>query len=156
MKRWESNLAAVWGQMTTGGGHTSLSNTMSVLGIPVMAKGSFTPTQNDIGEWWRKKLHESMIEAGKEEKRLAEQNGEYHHGVPAISVIVDRGWSKRAHNIHTTQNLALAFLLVGTLESYSLLMFRISTVHLVLEVFQQKNTNATKTGRNLHQRWKQT
>ena len=53
VKRWESNLAAVWGQMTTGGGHTSLSNTMSVLGVPVMAMGSFTPTQNAIGEWWR-------------------------------------------------------------------------------------------------------
>lgn len=97
MKRWECNLAAVWGQMTTGGGHTPLSNTMSVLGVPVMSKGSYTPTQTDIGEWWRKKLNESMIEAGKEERLLAEQNGDFHHGVPAITVIVDGGWSKRSH-----------------------------------------------------------
>ena len=62
-----------------------------------MAKGSFTLTQNDIGEWWRKKLHESVIEAGKEERELAEQNGNYHHRVPAITVIVDAGWSKRSH-----------------------------------------------------------
>lgn len=97
VKRWEINLTAVWGQMTTGGGHTSLSNTMGVLGVPVMAKGSFTPTQNDIGEWWRQKLEETMIEAGKEEKRLAEENGDYHQGVPSVTVIVDAGWSKRAH-----------------------------------------------------------
>ena len=44
IKHWESNLAAVWGQMITGGGHASLSSTMSVLGIPIMAKGSSTPT----------------------------------------------------------------------------------------------------------------
>lgn len=97
VSRWECNLAAVWGQMCTGGGHTSLSNTMSVLGVPVMSKGSYTPTQSDIGEWWRVKLNESMLEAGKEEKRLAEENGEYHQGVPAVTVIVDGGWSKRSH-----------------------------------------------------------
>ena len=38
-----------------------------------------------------------MAEAGKEEKRLAEIRGEYHDGVPAITVIVDGGWSKRSH-----------------------------------------------------------
>lgn len=92
--RWESNLAAVWGQMATGGGHASLSSTMSMLGIPVMAKGSFTPTQTDR---WRKKLNDSMIEAGKEERQLAEINNDYHQGVPCITVIVDGGWSKRAH-----------------------------------------------------------
>ena len=70
--------------MTTGGGHTSLSTTMSVLGVPVMAKD---PKRN--------KLKDSMIETGKEE--VAEQDGEFQHGVPAISVIVDGGWSKRAH-----------------------------------------------------------
>ena len=34
-----------------------------------------------------------MAEAGREEKRLAD----YHQGVPAITVIVDAGWSKRSH-----------------------------------------------------------
>ena len=96
-KRWECNLAAVWGQMATGGGHASLTNSMSVLGVPVMSKGSFTPTEADIGEWWSKKLKESMIEAGKQEKILAEENGDYHQGVPSITVIVDGGWSKRSH-----------------------------------------------------------
>ena len=32
-----------------------------------------------------------------EERRLAEESGEFHHGVPAITVIVDGGWSKRSH-----------------------------------------------------------
>ena len=96
-KRWECNLAAVWGQMVTGGGHSHLEETMSVLGVPAPAKKTFVQTERDIGEWWQENLWESMLEAGREEKRLAEERGEFHHGVPAITVVVDGGWSKRSH-----------------------------------------------------------
>ena len=37
-RRWECNLAAVWGQMVTAGGHSHLEETLSVLGVPVMSK----------------------------------------------------------------------------------------------------------------------
>ena len=94
--RWECNLAAVWGQMATGGGHSHLEVSMSVLGVRVMSKASFINTERDIGQWWKEKLAESMAEAGKEEKRLAER-GSYHEGVPAITVILDGGWTKRSH-----------------------------------------------------------
>ena len=70
--RWECNLAAVWGQMSTGGGHSKLSETMSVLGVPVMSARHFIRTERDIGEWWRKQLQELMIEAGKEEKLMVD------------------------------------------------------------------------------------
>ena len=96
-RRWECNLAAVWGQMATGGGHSQLEETMSVLGVPVMSKKSFIQAERDIGEWWRQELQEAMNAAGKEEKKLAEERGDYHEGVPAITVIVDGGWSKRSH-----------------------------------------------------------
>lgn len=95
--RWECNLAAVWGQMTTGGGHSRLQESMSILGVPVMTPKSFTNTEREIGEWWRRELEELMLEAGREEKQLAEERGEFHQGVPAITVIVDAGWSKRSH-----------------------------------------------------------
>ena len=32
-----------------------------------------------------------MLEAGREEKRLVEERGDFHHGVPAITVVVDGG-----------------------------------------------------------------
>ena len=35
---WESNLAAVWGQMSTGGGHAPLQESMATLGVPTMTK----------------------------------------------------------------------------------------------------------------------
>ena len=63
---------------------------MSVVGVPVMTKKSFIGTERDIGEAWKKELSESMAKAGMEERRLAEESGEFHHGVPAITVIV--GW----------------------------------------------------------------
>ena len=39
------------------------------------------------------RLNELIIEAGKEEKCLAER-GDYHNGVSAITVVLDGGWSK--------------------------------------------------------------
>ena len=37
---WECNLAAVWGQLATGGGLAPLRESMSVLGVPVMTKNN--------------------------------------------------------------------------------------------------------------------
>ncbi len=70
---------------------------MGVLGIPVMTQPSFISTERSIGEWWKEKLMESMREAGREEKRLAEERGSFHKGIPAITFIVDGGWSKSSH-----------------------------------------------------------
>lgn len=69
-QRWECNLAAVWGQMVTGGGHFPLES-MSVLGVPVMNKSCFQQTEREIGEWWTTRLEQAMAEARQEEKRLA-------------------------------------------------------------------------------------
>ena len=99
-KRWEVNLAAVWGQMSTGSGHASLKESMAYLGVPVMTKRTFISTERNIGEWWRERLQQSMKEAGELERQLAIDRGEYHEGVPAISVVVDCGWCKRSHR-HT-------------------------------------------------------
>ena len=110
--RWECNLAAVWGQMVTGGGHSHLEESMGILGVPVMSKASFINTERKIGEWWKDKLKESMLEAGREERRLAEERGSYHEGVPAIDVIVDGGWSKRSHK-HSYNALSGVAIIVG-------------------------------------------
>ena len=49
-KCWETNLAAVCGQMYTGGGHTPLAETMAVLGVQTMSKQSFMSTERKICE----------------------------------------------------------------------------------------------------------
>lgn len=84
-------MAAVWDQLATGGGHAPLQESMSVLGILVMTKKTFSLTEREISEWWEQKLQDYMLEAGREEKRLAIENNSYHQDVPAITVIVDGG-----------------------------------------------------------------
>ncbi len=83
--------------MSTGVGHSQLEESMSVMGIPVMMKTSFINTERDLGMAWKDALHSSFAEAGQEERKIAEEKGSFHEGVPAIAVIVDGGWSKRSH-----------------------------------------------------------
>jgi len=40
---------------------------------------------------------EQFLSAGQEEKQLAIANNSFDEGMPAITVIVNGGWSKRAH-----------------------------------------------------------
>ena len=96
---WEVNLAAVWGQMTTGGGHKPLAETMAILGVPTMTKQSFMSAEQRIGEWWRDLFEESMLEAGREERQIAITNNSYHgpNQIPAVTVVVDGRWSKHSH-----------------------------------------------------------
>ena len=96
-KRWEVNLAAVWGQMATGGGAQPMNQFLSTMGVPGMSAPTFSSIEEQIGLWWRSVLEDEMLKAGEEEKFLAEQNGEYFDGVPKIKVICDGGWSKRTH-----------------------------------------------------------
>ena len=109
--RWETNLASVWSQMATGGGHSQLEKTMSVMGVPVMSKSTFVNTERQIGEFWTDEMDKCMDAAGVEEKRLAEERGDYHEGFPAITVIVDGGWSKRSHKHSYNANSGVAIIL---------------------------------------------
>ena len=54
--------------MSTGGGHSKLEETVSVIGVPVMTKKSFIDTERDIGETWRCALKKSMMEEGQRER----------------------------------------------------------------------------------------
>ena len=62
-----------------------------------MTKKAFIHMESVIGQWWWEMSCESMKKAGEEERQLAVQRGDFHQGVPAITVIVDGGWSKRSH-----------------------------------------------------------
>ena len=51
-----------------------------------------------------------MKEAGEEERQLAIERGDYHQGVPAITVILDGGWSKRSHGHSYNANYGVAII----------------------------------------------
>ena len=67
------------------------------LGLPSLTKKAFMTIEKRIGQWWWDLFEELMKRAGDEGKAIAIANGRYHQGVPAITVIIDGGWSKRSH-----------------------------------------------------------
>ena len=102
-KYWSCNLAAIWGQMATGGGFNHLQESMSVLGIPVMSKQSFVTTEQAIGKCWWDLFNESMQAAGKAEQELAIQQNSYHQGVPAITMLYGASEHTNIHIMHSLQ-----------------------------------------------------
>ena len=54
------HIAAIWGQMTTGGGFDHLEESIAILGISVMTKQAFIATGEIIGTWWKNVKQESM------------------------------------------------------------------------------------------------
>ena len=83
-RRRECNLAAVWGQMSTGVGHSKLSEIMSVIGVQVMSARHFINTEQDIGEWWRNELQELMVK----------YCSACTHGVPVDQHVCYKNWDK--------------------------------------------------------------
>ncbi len=52
-----------------------------------------------------------MAEAWREERQLAMERGEYHEGVPAITEVVDGGWSKISHKHSYNANSGVGIIL---------------------------------------------
>ena len=50
-----------------------------------------------LGTLFEATVSQQLLQAGQQERQLAVLNGCYHNGVPAITVVVDAGWSKRSH-----------------------------------------------------------
>lgn len=94
---YQSNVAAVMGQMSTGGGCNSLEELLCTIGVPSLSKPTFIEIERLLGTSFENYLGELMLQAGLEEKKIAIQNNKFHQGVPAVTVIVDGGWSKRTH-----------------------------------------------------------
>lgn len=83
--------------MATGGGHSNLNEAAAALDLPGMSKNTFISIETQIGQAWEAQLAQEMTKAGEEECQIAIQKNDNFEGVPAISVTVDGGWSKRSH-----------------------------------------------------------
>ena len=95
--RYTSNIKAVWGEMGTGGGCSTLTERLATLDIPCMSSDTFSDIEELIGQWWASVLDFSLAEAAEIEKEEAIKKGNFSDGIPSISVICDGGWSKRTH-----------------------------------------------------------
>ena len=68
---WETNFTAIWGQMSTGNGHSPLSEAKAVMCMPTMTKASLISTEPHIGEWWWELFQESKQPAGEGDGNIA-------------------------------------------------------------------------------------
>lgn len=73
---YQTNVAAMMGQMSTGGGCSSLEESMSTMGVPSLSKPMFIDIERCLGLAFEDYLTELMLKAGQEEKQIAIQNGE--------------------------------------------------------------------------------
>ena len=95
--RYAVNVGAVLGQMATGGGHARLNETAAALDMPGMSKKTFSNIEMQIGNVWESNLAYEITRAGVLEREMAIERSDSFEGIPAITVTVDGGWSKRSH-----------------------------------------------------------
>ena len=79
------------------GGYSRLNETAAALDLPGTSKNIFTSIETQIGKAWEAQLVEEIKTAGEQERAIALERQDTFGAVPAISVTVDGGWSKRSH-----------------------------------------------------------
>ena len=68
--------------------------------VPALTKvNCFILIERTLGRVFEQVVEDDLLAAGKEERSLAITQGTFHAGVPAITVVVDGGWSKRSSGV---------------------------------------------------------
>ena len=84
--------------MATGGGGTHLEEQLMNLDIPSLSQHTFVQLEELIGTRLDELVTKELLEAGKEELEYAISNNiRCRDGVPACTVVVNRGRRKRSH-----------------------------------------------------------
>ena len=78
-------------------GHARLNETVAALDMPGMSKKTFSNIEMQIGNVWESNLAYEITRAGVLEREMAIERSDSFEGIPAITVTVDGGWSKRSH-----------------------------------------------------------
>ena len=84
------------------------------------------------------------------------EKGCYHEGVPAMTVIIDGGWSKMSHKHSYNAKSGVAIILGKETGKLLYMRFATSIANLVLDRFQRRNTIVSKTGADHLLRWRRT
>ena len=93
---YSSNLGAVLGQVATGGGGSHLEEQLMSMNILSLSQFSFVSIERSLGLAFETLVTNLLLSAGNEEREHAVVNITFE-GIPACTVVVDAGWSKRSH-----------------------------------------------------------
>lgn len=92
------NSAAVTAMLNTGQGHSQLDQFSAILDMPCVSNTTYQKEPEFVANKTQLTALESIEEAGKEEARLAIENGEVNsNGIPLITVVADGARSKRSY-----------------------------------------------------------
>lgn len=92
------NAAIVTAIVNTGQGFTNLEQFSSILDMPCMSNKTYQKYHQFLSKQTENTAWESIELAGKEEARLAVENGDINcDGIPMITVVADGAWSKRSY-----------------------------------------------------------
>ena len=80
--------------MATGGGAAHLEEQLACISVPSLTIAFFVEMEHTHGTNLKSLVMEQMLSAGQEEKQITISNNSFDGEVPAISVVVDGGWSK--------------------------------------------------------------
>lgn len=95
------NKSSVLGCISTGGGYSSLRELLSTCDIPSMGPHLFNKTEDTLSSHIHDEAWKLMEYAGKEEARLAIEEGNVDSdNIPLITVIADGAWSKRSYKVN--------------------------------------------------------
>ena len=93
----EVNSAVVLGALSAGGGYANVSEFATALDMPCMSHPTYIEREKTVGASIERAALESMLAAGRVERRLALEAGDVApDGTPRIRVIADGMWSKRS------------------------------------------------------------
>ena len=70
---------------------------LACVSVPSFTSACFTEMECTLGTYLKSPVMEQILSTGQEEKQIAIPNNTLVSEVPAIAVVVDGGWSKRAH-----------------------------------------------------------
>jgi len=92
------NDAVVTATLNTGQGHSQLEQFSAILDMPCMSNTKYQRVHEYVANKTEMIAWESIVAAGKEEARLAIENGDVNSdSIPLITVVADGAWSKRSY-----------------------------------------------------------
>ena len=83
-----------------------------------------------MGAAFERIVSRKLLTTGQVEKRLAIEKGNYHNGVPAITVVADGGWSKRSHK-HSYNAKSGAMVIFGAATKALLVRNKYSSIYAI-------------------------
>ena len=96
-EQMEVNNALTLGALAAGGGYANVFELAAALDMPCMSQPTYIEREKTVGEAIESAALESMLRAGREERRLALEAGDAAiDGTPRIRVIADGLWGKRS------------------------------------------------------------